>query len=93
MGSRNNNEVIAKQIMHRHNFDYNRRREWIIWGARHAQCTECSAEPYTACKNLSDIRHYGAHSRKIRDNRMPHNSRIDWSRILQGLYKRGYKDA
>lgn len=73
-------------LMSAWNFTYNRRREWVIWGARHRVCPTCGAQTYKPCLNLSDRRQ----GRPERTNRQPHDARVDWNRILGGLKLRGY---
>lgn len=88
------NQIEAQQIMTQNGFRHWKRREWVIWGAKHQACEECGAEPYSPCKHLTDVKkvkngELAPGFEKI--NRQPHESRIDWARVLQGLYKRGYK--
>lgn len=90
--SRDSNREEAYRIMSSNGFSYEKRREWVIWGARHQACTECKQDSYQPCMNLSDIRRAESGWRGvIRLTRNPHDQRIDWSRVIRGLYQRGYK--
>jgi hypothetical protein len=70
-------------------FNHHRRREWIIYGARHRECPNCGQPPYEPCLNKVDL-NKGIPRDKCRVNRQPHDERIDWKRIRDGLRKRGY---
>jgi hypothetical protein len=81
--------VLCHAIMNRNGFNYNRKREWIIWAAKHQQCPSCEQEPGNACLHLGELKTKAREHVKF--NRMPHDPRIDWERLLEGLKKRGYK--
>lgn len=78
--------AICYSTMTSWEFGYQRRLEWQIYASRHRSCTVCKADPNSPCLNLSDIR-YG---KEPRVNKQPHDSRIDWGRLLDGLKERGY---
>jgi hypothetical protein len=70
-------------------FGHHQRREWVIYGARHQVCPNCHQPPRQPCLNKVDI-NKGLPVEECRENRMPHDERIDWQRILDGLNKRGH---
>lgn len=78
--------AICYSTMKSWDFSWARRRDWVIYASRHRSCTVCKAEPNQPCMNLHDVR-YG---NKPRVNKQPHDSRIDWDRLLEGLKMRGY---
>lgn len=82
--------VRCYAIMTRHNFNSEKRREWSIWAAKHHSCSECKAPKNSPCLNLVDLRVKPREFAK--PNRNPHDSRIDWERLLEGLLKRGYTE-
>lgn len=69
--------------------NHHRRREWIIYGARANECSSCGQAPNEPCLNKVDL-NKGLPRDKCRVNRQPHDERIDWKRIRDGLRKRGY---
>lgn len=71
------------------NFNHYRRREWIIWGSKHRECPNCKQPPNSPCLNKVDV-NKGLSPEQCRENKMPHDERIDWKRIRDGLRKRGY---
>lgn len=85
----NETEVVMATcfaIMRAWQFNYNRRREWVIWASRHHRCSRCNSPEYSPCLNLADKKH----GKIPRINRQPHDERIDWGKLLNGLKKRGY---
>jgi len=78
--------IECQFIMRSWKFCYNRRREWTIYGAKHRKCPQCKAKKWYPCVNLSDQRL----GRKPKTNKWPHEDRVSWRRILDGLTKRGY---
>jgi hypothetical protein len=77
------NEVMAR-------WNQPRRREWYIWCAKFKRCEECRAEPFKPCLNLVDLNQKALPRHECRQNKNPHDSRIDWKRLRDGLRKRGY---
>lgn len=67
------------------NFRLARKKEWMIYGARHRVCTRCDRLPGEFCVNLIK-RKQGV----IQPTSVPHEARIDWRKIFDGLCKRGY---
>lgn len=64
-----------------------RRREWMIWASKHQVCPECLSPAGRSCLNLVDVRQK---VQEPRENRNPHDKRVDWRRMLGGLKERGY---
>lgn len=77
------------QTMSAWDFNYARRQEWIIWAARHRRCPTCSSPPHSPCVNMADKKA----GKTPRINKQPHDLRIDWGRLLEGLKRRGYYRA
>lgn len=67
-------------------FGYHRRKEWIIWSAIKRVCPTCSAPVGAPCMNMADRKA----RRPERVNGNPHEDRIDWPKIFDGLKQRGY---
>lgn len=67
--------------------NYSRTLEWQIYGAKHRVCPTCLSPQNKPCLNMADIKAKRPHPRV---NRTPHEDRIDWDWILQGLKTRGY---
>lgn len=60
---------------------------WYIWASKTSECPKCEQPPFVACINLNDKR---AGRRVIRHVAWPHDSRIDWDLLVDGLQQRGY---
>lgn len=75
-------------IFNNYEFDWRKRRDSIIWAAKHKECPKCKAEAYKACRNLADVR---ASRIDIRDNKWPHEERIDFELLFNKLIERGYR--
>lgn len=69
--------------------DTGRRREWVIWAARDKLCPTCKVPAFFPCINLLDKKK-GLAPDRCRANKTPHDERIDWEKLLEGLKKRGY---
>lgn len=67
-------------------FDYARRLQWVIWASRHHHCRVCYSPEFSPCVNLADVKQ----GKVPRVNRRPHDERVDWGRLLNGLKDRGY---
>jgi hypothetical protein len=91
------NMVLCYSMMSAWDFSYSRRLEWEIYGSRHQPCPTCFSPPHQSCLNMSDVKYNSTRpttgKRQVRQNKRPHDSRIDWLIILQGLKKRGYYRA
>jgi hypothetical protein len=85
MGKMSANEEECRRTMAERHFDQDRRLAWFIWAAKMRDCPSCSRGPGQQCVHLGELR---------RDNvvfiKWPHEQRVDWTRMLQGLVKRGY---
>lgn len=79
--------AICYTTMNSWDFTYARRLEWEIWAAKWRVCPTCGAGVGEPCMNLSDKR---ADRTQVRRNKRPHDERIDWGRLLEGLKQRGY---
>lgn len=79
---------ICMDVLLCRSFDDERRRRWIIWGAKHQNCPTCLVNMGEPCLNLTDVKNKMVY--KPRVNRTPHTDRIDWDRIYQGLVQRGW---
>lgn len=79
-------QALVWAIIRAWGFNYARRTEWTIYGARHQPCEACKSSAYMPCVNLTDLRA----GREPRINKQPHDERVDWERILEGLKTRGY---
>lgn len=75
--------AICFSVMTAWDFDYTKRLEWEIFAARHQECPDCQAPPNHRCYNLSD-------KTRTKLNKRPHDIRVDWTRLLNGLKQRGY---
>lgn len=75
----------ALKAMSNNSFYIAQRKAWFIWAAKPNSCSTCSAEPYNPCMNLTE-RKKGNEQR----TKWPHESRVNWSRVVQGLRERGY---
>ena len=74
-------------IFNRHEFDWRKRRDSIIWAAKHRECPQCKAPAYEACLNLSDVKNRRV---PVRSNKWPHEERIDFELLFNKLIERGY---
>lgn len=74
------------EAMSKAGMNYYRRLEWFIWSAIKRPCPTCSRPPGAPCVNMTDVKA----SRGPRQNRSPHDPRIDWPKIYDGLKQRGY---
>lgn len=93
-GQRNVQRVLAYKIMSDNLFSYVKRMEWVWWAAHHHACVKCEAAWGEHCFNLSDLNYIRKHpetTRPQRRNRTPHDERVDWGRLLEGLRYRGYQ--
>lgn len=70
-------------------WNYERRLEWLRWAAWNQTCPKCGAEPRKACENLADRKRTPTRLTYVRS---PHDERIDWFRMIDGLHERGYID-
>lgn len=79
-------EIACLEAMNKAGFTYHRRIQWYIWSAIKRPCPSCSVPVGAACINLNDVR------RRVspRQNRAPHDPRIDWPKIYEALKLRGY---
>jgi hypothetical protein len=78
--------AICFRTMSAWDFDYSRRREWVIWASRHHSCRVCGSPDFSPCVNLADKKL----GKVPRINRQPHDERVDWARLFNGLKERGY---
>ena len=77
--------------MSAHGFSTDQRREWTIWAAKLELCSKCGARDGTPCVSLADLNNRDeARKQNPRINRWPHDPRINWDRLLNGLKQRGY---
>lgn len=85
--------AICYSVMTTWNFSYTKRLEWEVWAAAHRPCPTCHEPAKAWCLNMGDLHynlnHPGA-DRPVRPNKRPHDRRIDWTRLLNGLKERGY---
>lgn len=79
--------AICIQIMRAWGMKGPRRREWMIWASKHQICPDCLSPAGRSCLNMADIRQKRP---EPRDNRNPHDKRVDWDRMLNGFKERGY---
>lgn len=61
------------------------RREWYIWASKKRPCPKCKMGYGLPCIHLGQLRK-GIHLQ----TRWPHDERIDWLRMFDGLKQRGY---
>jgi hypothetical protein len=74
--------IIAMNVC---GFNNIRRKEWFIWAAKPQACDACGAPAYSPCMNLN------TRKKNIeKPTAWPHEGRVDWARMLQGLKDRGY---
>jgi hypothetical protein len=62
-----------------------RRKVWYVWASVHRPCPTCEVKKGEACENLA-LRKKG----KTERTQWPHEDRISWPKMLDGLKKRGY---
>jgi hypothetical protein len=77
--------VFINTAMHSCNFDRTRSREWLVWGAKHRACPKCGVDAWQRCENLASRKR-----NKVEYTVFPHQERIDYDRIRNGLKQRGY---
>ena len=80
-------QAVCYAMMNAWQFNYHRRREWVIWSARQRVCPVCSVPAYSPCLNMAEVKR-GVMAPSV--NRQPHDPRIDWNQVLEGLQQRGY---
>lgn len=78
-------EIASKEAMSKASMKTPQRQEWFIWGAIHRVCPTCSAAVGAPCMNLLERRR-GVEKQV----RWPHDARVDWPKVWEGLKKRGY---
>lgn len=78
--------AICYSVMEAHKFNYQRRLDWEIWGAKTHECPTCHSSPFFPCVNMAHIRSGALNPRA---NKRPHAERINWGMILNGLKSRG----
>lgn len=78
--------MVCHAVMKAWDFDYQRRKSWFIWASKHRVCPTCLSPEHLPCLNMSDIKR-GAPEPKV--NKVPHDDRVDWHRLLEGLKQRG----
>lgn len=79
--------ILCYQIMLKNQFIHTRRQQWLIWASAHQPCPDCKADTRQPCRNMVDLKKMPREEARI--NRNPHDSRINWKRLLEGLQKRG----
>lgn len=79
-------EIACLEAMNAAGFTYHRRIEWFIWSAIKRPCPTCSKPVGAPCVNMADVKG----GREPRQNKSPHDTRIDWPKIYDGLVQRGY---
>lgn len=75
--------------MIRAGFDQARMRLAYIWAARDKICPKCNAPVNEACRNLTGIKKFGFDGAK--ENAYPHTERIDYNKLRNMLYLKGYR--
>ena len=76
------------QKMARYEFGYHKRTQSIIWASKDHDCPTCKAEAFSACINLTDVKRLVDPPRQ---NKQPHDARVDWVKLATALKERGYK--
>lgn len=69
-------------------FAWRRRNDWYVWAARLQECPYCGQLPHKPCINMSQ-----AKLGHTIPTKWPHESRIDWQKLVDGLIERGYWDG
>jgi hypothetical protein len=72
-------------VMNLLNFERSRRISWWIWASKHRACPTCKEPPYKACLNMNEL-----NKGRRRKTRWPHDPRVDWAKMLDGMRTRGY---
>ncbi len=79
-------EQACKEAMARAKFSHVQKQEWFIWAAIHRPCPTCSSAPHERCWNMAKLRYHQEHV----GVRWPHDDRVDWPKMYEGLIQRGY---
>lgn len=81
---------LCFQIMFRHSFTSQLRRQSMIWAAKERQCEECGVPPNKPCLHKGDLKTKDPKFARV--NVLPHTSRIDWEKLLKALKERGFTE-
>ena len=79
--------AICYSIMNAWDFTYTRRLEWEIWASKNHPCPDCQSPEYKPCVHLGELKR-GLENPAV--NKRPHDARVDWTQLLNGLKQRGY---
>ena len=79
--------AICIQTMQAWGFQTPKRQEWTGWAAYHQVCSVCLSPPNMPCLNMADVK---LNRPEPRENKNPHDPRVDWNRMLSGFKNRGY---
>lgn len=83
--------ALCFALMSSRDFTTVRRREWTIWAAKVYFCQDCKQAPGMPCISLADLKNRDTQKQlNPKINKWPHDSRVDWDRMLVGLKERGY---
>lgn len=92
MGTREYSEyemtmMICLRTMRAWEFSTQVRGQWMIWAAKYQVCPTCLSPVGKPCLNMMDIRNKKP---EPRINLWPHDPRVDWNKVLEGLKYRKY---
>ena len=88
MTNRDRPWVETNLIMQGAGFDAALQRKARIWASKDKTCPECTAPPFTPCRNLAAIKLVGFD--KASKNWHPHVGRVDYDKLKQALIDRGF---
>ena len=60
-------------------------KEWFIWASKKRPCPQCKSQPDVRCYHLGKLKN------DIYEGvQWPHDTRVDWPKMYEGLKRRGY---